>query len=259
MIMIFGSAIPFNALFLPALPTLSDEMYPYIWDGRVQASGINPYRYPSDAPELISLRDSAILARMNQPSAVTLSPPGAELAFAAIWRIAPDSILAMKLVIIGAVLLAGLLLVKVLHRSGQQPAPVLIFVWNPLLAFEIAYSAHVGALLRLTAPRDRLSLWSEIGIGLLIGLATVVKLYPIILLPPLWAVRRGTRRDWLLSLSMPLAEEDGLSVSTLAEWYDIDYAADLMRLITELEDLPETIARNTRAYLNATPDLRAVL
>src|SRR5262249_21495525 len=31
------------AVFAP--DTLSDDIYRYIWDGRVQAAGINPYRY----------------------------------------------------------------------------------------------------------------------------------------------------------------------------------------------------------------------
>ena len=30
-------------------PSLSDDMYRYIWDGRVQAHGISPYRYPPNA------------------------------------------------------------------------------------------------------------------------------------------------------------------------------------------------------------------
>src|SRR5262245_18276567 len=31
---------------------LSDDIYRYIWDGRVQAAGINPYRYIPDDAEL---------------------------------------------------------------------------------------------------------------------------------------------------------------------------------------------------------------
>ena len=38
-------------------PTTSDDLYRYCWDGRVQAAGIDPYRYPPDASELTRLRE----------------------------------------------------------------------------------------------------------------------------------------------------------------------------------------------------------
>src|SRR5688572_1384749 len=43
---IFAFAILFNVALLPTMPSLSDDMYRYIWDGRVQGNGINPYRFP---------------------------------------------------------------------------------------------------------------------------------------------------------------------------------------------------------------------
>ena len=215
LLIVFGFAVVFNGLLLPTSPTLSDDMYRYVWDGRVQANGVNPYRYPANAPELSLLHDPTVWAHMNRPSAITVYPPAAELTFAAVWRIFPDSIVGMKLAMVAAVLLAGGLLLGVLQQFGQNPARVLIFLWNPLLIFEVAHSGHVDALylpliigalwLRLKAPAVRTSLRYEIGIGVLIGLATLVKLYPLILLPALWSVQRATRRDWLYSLSLPAA------------------------------------------------------
>ena len=215
LVIIFGFAVAFNGLLLPTLPTLSDDMYRYVWDGRVQANGINPYRFASDAPALTSLRDNDIWGRMNRPSAITVYPPAAELTFAIVWRLFPDSITGIKLVMVAATLLAGALLMRVLVRLGQNPMRALIFLWSPLLIFEVAHSAHVDALylplilgallLRLSSPSDRISLRHEIAIGALIGLATLTKLYPLILLPALWSVRRASWRDWLLSFCLPLA------------------------------------------------------
>lgn len=215
LMLIFGFAVAFNAILFPSLPTLSDDMYRYIWDGRVQASGINPYRYPSNAPELASLRDTEIWTRMNRPSAITVYPPGAELTFAVVWRLLPDSIGGMKVIMIGATLAAGGLLMILLCVVGGNPARAIIFLWNPLLIFEIAHSAHVDALylpllvgallLRVLAPADRTSLSYEIGIGALLGLATLMKLYPLILIPALWSVRRATMRDFVISLALPVA------------------------------------------------------
>ena len=47
-------------------PYLSTDIYRYVWDGRVQAAGINPYRYMPIAPELAHLRDAAIFPNINR-------------------------------------------------------------------------------------------------------------------------------------------------------------------------------------------------
>ncbi len=211
---IFGFAMVFSAVLLPMRPTLSDDMYRYVWDGRVQANGINPYRYPSDAEQLSFLRDDAIWASMNRKSAVTIYPPGAELLFAALWRIVPDSIFLFKLFMVGCLLAGGWLLMRLLRVFAEHPERVLIFLWNPLVIFEVAHSAHVdtiyiplmvGALLlRATAPTSRDDGRYEAGIGLLLGAAVLIKLYPAILFAPLWSVRdgNGCRRG---RLALPLA------------------------------------------------------
>ena len=46
-----------RVLMLPLPPTLSDDVLRYVWDGKVAAAGLNPYRLPPDAPELERLRD----------------------------------------------------------------------------------------------------------------------------------------------------------------------------------------------------------
>ncbi len=214
--LIFGLAILFNVLLLPSQPTLSDDMYRYVWDGRVQASGINPYRYPSSAPELTSLRDSLIWKRMNRIDATTVYPPGAEAVYALLWRVFPDSIVGFKLAMIAAVLACGWLLRRLLMVLGEQPERVLIFLWSPLLIFEVAHSGHVDALylplvvsamwLRASAPADRVSTPREALIGFVLGAATLVKLYPALLLVPLWSVRDGQqRRRWRVALPITMA------------------------------------------------------
>ncbi|MBN8595614.1 MAG: DUF2029 domain-containing protein [Anaerolineae bacterium] len=213
--MIFGFALVFNLLLIPSWPTLSDDMFRYIWDGRVQAAGFSPYRYPSNAAELEPLRDEVIWPSMNRPNAVTIYPPAAQMVFAFTWRLFPDSVTGMKVVMIGATLLAGWLLVHLLQVLNQSPARALIFLWNPLLIFEVAHAAHVDALylpllvgaflLRARAPSSRVSWRYEAGIGLLLGLATLMKLYPAMLAVPLWSlVDDHRRRHWRLMLPITL-------------------------------------------------------
>jgi alpha-1,6-mannosyltransferase len=187
-ILIFAFGTAFRAVLIFSQPGLSSDMYRYVWDGRVQANGINPYLYPPDAPEVAHLRDQAIWPMINRKGAVTVYPAGAELVYAAIWRIWPDNVHWFQTVMAGGDLLAGALLVVLLRALGQNPLTVLIYLWSPLVIVETTHSAHVdglilpllvGTWLSRVNGRDGLT-------GLLLGVATAVKLYPILLLPILW-------------------------------------------------------------------------
>ena len=60
LVVAFGLVLIYNALLVFTPPSLSDDMYRYVWDGRVQAQGISPYRYPPEASELAHLREGQI-------------------------------------------------------------------------------------------------------------------------------------------------------------------------------------------------------
>jgi hypothetical protein len=202
-IFIAAGAVQFT--LISTRPTLSDDMYRYVWDGRVQAHGISPYRYPPDAPELAGLRDGALWPLINRKSAVTVYPPAAEAAFALLWRLSPDSVRLFQGAMALSALAAGLLLLGLLRDLGRAPSRVLIYLWSPLLAFEAAHAAHVDALAlpllvgawwARARERDGLT-------GVLLGLATAVKLYPILLLPALWRPRDPHGR-WRLPAAFAL-------------------------------------------------------
>jgi alpha-1,6-mannosyltransferase len=199
---IFAVAVVMQAILIFTTPTLSDDMYRYIWDGRVQANGISPYRYPPSAPQLAFLQDKSIYPSINRISVVTVYPPAAESAFALLWRLWPDNIHWFQAVMALGGLLAGALLVGLLRDLGRSPVRLLIYLWSPLLAFETAHSAHVdGLLLPLVVGawwarvRER-----DVMVGFLLGIGTAMKLYPALLLPFLWRPRQPRGR-W----SMPLA------------------------------------------------------
>lgn len=205
-ILIFAFAIFFQGILIFSKPTLSDDMYRYVWDGRVQAHQINPYLYPPNTPELANLRDSSIWPLINRKPVVTVYPGGAELAFAAIWQLWPDNVDWFKIMMVLSDLVAGVLLLFLLRAMGRSPGLVLIYLWNPLVIFEVAHSAHVdalvlpflvGAWLARLKGRDALT-------GLLLGIAASMKLYPVILLPALWRMRdeRGRiRAAWVMPLA----------------------------------------------------------
>jgi alpha-1,6-mannosyltransferase len=187
-------------------PTLSDDMYRYVWDGRVQAQGISPYRYPPNAPELLYLRDKDVYPSINRKPVVTIYPPAAETAYFLLWRIWPDNIHWFQAVMAAGGLLAGILLMGLLKDLGASPARALIFLWSPLFIFETAHAAHadglvlpflVGAWWARARKRDALT-------GFLIGVATAMKFYPALLLPFLWRPQDAKGR-WSMPLTFFIA------------------------------------------------------
>jgi alpha-1,6-mannosyltransferase len=205
-VLIFAFAILFRAILVFSQPSLSTDMYRYVWDGRVQAHGINPYLYPPAAAQVAGLRDSAIWPQIDWKTYPTIYPAGAELVFAAAWRIWPDNVHWFQAVMVAADLLAGVLLLFLLRALGRSPLAVLIYLWNPLVIFEVAHSAHVDALVLpllvaafLARVKGRPALT-----GLLLGLAASMKLFPVLLLPALWQWQdkhEGHRSAWVMPLA----------------------------------------------------------
>jgi hypothetical protein len=202
----FGLAAVTQAILTLTHPTLSDDMYRYVWDGRVQSQRISPYQYPPDAPELTHLRDNDIYPYINRKNVVTVYPPAAEAAYALLWRILPDSIHWFQAVMAFGGLLAGILLTGLLRDLRRSPARVLIYLWSPLLAFETAHAAHVDGLV---LPLLVGAWWARIRerdglVGFLLGVATATKFYPALLLPFLWRPRHSQGR-WQMPLAFVLA------------------------------------------------------
>jgi alpha-1,6-mannosyltransferase len=96
-------------------------------------------------------------------------------------------------------------LLGLLRALGRSTSRVLIYLWSPLLAFETAHAAHVDGLV---LPLLVGAWWARVRerdglVGLLLGLATAVKLYPILLLPVLWRPRHRQGR-WRMPLAFVL-------------------------------------------------------
>jgi len=203
---ILAMAVLMQGVLIFSRPTLTDDMYRYVWDGRVQAHGISPYRYPPNAPELLSLRDKEVYPSINRKPVVTVYPPAAEAAYLLLWRIWPDNIHWFQAAMAAGGLLAGILLMGLLRDLGYSPARALIFLWSPLLVFETAHAAHVDGLV---LPLLVGAWWARVRekdalTGFLLGIATAMKFYPVLLLPFLWHPRQLKGR-WMMPLTFAIA------------------------------------------------------
>jgi alpha-1,6-mannosyltransferase len=185
-VLLFAAIFRLSIIFAP--PYLSDDIYRYVWDGRVQAAGINPYRYTPADEHLQSLRDEEIYPKINRRDyAHTMYPPAAEAMYFLTTRIS-EAATWMKLTIVGFELFTVWILMELLASFGMPRQRILIYAWHPLAVWEFAGSGHVDPLafafiaLALLARRRN---W-ETTTGVALGLATLAKLFPILLFPALY-------------------------------------------------------------------------
>jgi len=79
-VIILVSAV-IRLLFIATDPILSDDVYRYLWDGKVFANGINPYAFAPSAQDLANLKDTTIFPLINFPDIPTVYPPVAQFIF----------------------------------------------------------------------------------------------------------------------------------------------------------------------------------
>jgi len=178
-------SVAFRITLLWTQPVLSDDIYRYVWDGKVQAAGINPYLYPPESPELSHLRDDTIYPQINRPWARTIYPPGAQWLFRVMYAAMPNSVVFMKATFVAFDLLTILLLMRLLRSLSLPPNRAILYAWHPLAVFELAGSGHLDgamipfALLCLLFLERRRDAWA----GASLGAAASIKLYPALLIP----------------------------------------------------------------------------
>jgi len=191
-------AAVWHLLFLLQAPGPDDDIHRYLWDGRVQRFGYNPYIVLPSDPALSGLH-TAETRTLNHPDLPSPYPPGAELFFRSITTI-HESAFALKVAFVFCDFAIVLLLLDVLRRTRKGAHWVLAFAWNPLLAIEVAGTGHVdilGALFLLASFAALGRRWRSLA-AVAFALAVAVKFLPIVLLPLYW--KRVRLRDAALGV-----------------------------------------------------------
>ena len=186
---VLGVALALRLLALPVQPTLSDDVYRYLWDGRLIVSGESPYAHrPSDAA-LAGFRtegDNTVLyERMNSQGVYSVYPPLSQAGFAAA-AVASSCTTAwwvLKLLLVLAEVAGMLALSRVL-----TPSRLALYAWQPLAVMEIAGQGHSEGLL---VGAIGVAIWAAHrarpgGVVFGLSLAGFAKLYPFVAVPALW-------------------------------------------------------------------------
>ena len=184
--------------FLVQPPGADDDVHRYLWDGRVQRLGYNPYIVVPSDPAVSGLHTPETRT-LNNPEVPSPYPAGAQLFFRAVTAI-HESTFAFKVAFAACEVAIVLLLLAELRRLGQGEHWVLVFAWNPLLVTCVAQSGHIdilGVLLLLVSVAALQRRWRTFA-AVAFGLAVAVKLLPIVLTPLYW--RRVRVREALLAV-----------------------------------------------------------
>ncbi len=189
---LLGFGVLMRAMILFAPPNSSD-VYRYVWDGRVQAHGISPYRYVPADPALAPLRDPDIYPQINRKEyAPTIYPPAAQAVYFAVSRLS-ETVTAMKAAMLAFEALAVWALIQLLAARGLPIVLASLYVLHPLAVWEIAGSGHADSmanaflLLALLAAEKG----KRFASGAALAAGVLTKYFPLALTPALYR-----RWDW---------------------------------------------------------------
>ena len=226
LILVGGIALQVIALSGP--PRDSSDSYRYIWDGRVQAAGIDPYLYaPADAgvarlrndflwsgpghgkldcvpnrKNIVHPADSLVqgCTQINRARVPTVYPPVAEAYFLTVQLAAPadDSTIPIQAATAAFAVLVTVILLFGLRGLGKDPRLAALWAWCPTVVLESGQNAHVDVVAvaftlvaLLLLARAKTEGRTALG-GLLLGLAIATKVTPVLVVPAV------LRRGWLL-------------------------------------------------------------
>lgn len=178
-------AILFKIPMVWSTPTLSDDIYRYIWDGKIQASGINPYTTFPAKSELKDFRDDSIFPKINSKSKYDPYQPVSQIFFLINYKIGNNNLLIFKLILSIFDIFSILILISILKKLKIDISRSIVYAWSPLVIFEISHSGHIDGLIvffLLAAVLARIKKRSFLS-GIFLGLSIPVKLYSLFLVP----------------------------------------------------------------------------
>jgi alpha-1,6-mannosyltransferase len=202
---VVGAAILFRLTFWPLYPALSDDVFRYRWEGKLQAAGGNPYEVRPNDASWSSLRDESFPFVPGGDFRAVYGPLVEEIEWMtyrvvsrfearpfkqAFWFKVPSALFDL------GTMAALWLLLKAKSIPRER---ILIYAWSPLPLIEFWGTGHNDSiaifflLVALLAIQSRDSYGAVLGAFAALALATVSKFWPAILFPIFigWRPRRG--------------------------------------------------------------------
>ena len=207
----------FRAALLPAQQIQEDDVYRYLWDGKVFTHNINPYKFapmevtrlkealirgPEAFEHMYDTQSQAELSllydlkwqspeslvfqeRINHPEVATIYPPLAQMIFRLAHQIRPDSILTLRLLFLVFDLVALMFIVLTLQALGMNRLWAMVYFWCPLVIKETFNSTHLDiiGIAMLCGTLYCVVQRRFFSANAFLAFSVVGKLYPAVLLP----------------------------------------------------------------------------
>lgn len=179
--------------FIGMAPLGSDDVYRYMWDGRVQTAGINPYRFAPENEELHFLRTERLPSLVNLPQMKTVYFPLSQWLFYIGYHLSGEHIWGFQLLVLISEILTVIGLLLLMAEFSYSPWRVLLYAANPLIVLQFSLDAHldafgfpflVFALLFYHRNKIILSL-------ILLGCSLLIKPVALVMLPILFLDQQG--------------------------------------------------------------------
>jgi len=193
-------------------PTLSDDVYRYLWEGHLVTEGVSPYSFTIDSP-LGDLYNIPARGLANNTSLASPYLPVAHAIFGAAAAVLPSQPWTMQLLMIGFDVLGAAMIIKLLKAVGLPERRVLLYWLNPLVIIEVAHGAHIDAIivglvglgLWLSLEKSTTSLVAHYAGPIVIAAATLTRPLGLLLLPVLfWAWNWRQRATWATAFVAPI-------------------------------------------------------
>jgi alpha-1,6-mannosyltransferase len=201
----------------------SDDIYRYLWDGKVAAAGINPFSYTPTDPHLSFLADADLPSKVNHPELRSVYPALAQFLFLGSRALFGETAWGLKL-ILALMDSLTILFIWMIVRTGERPLiGLLLYAWSPVPILYFALDGHIDAL---GIPFLVLGLWylstrKPVRGGLALGLSALAKLVPLLVLPLLLRHLKGYRR-FLIPAIPPLMVIAGAFIYYEPTWGVLD-------------------------------------
>jgi hypothetical protein len=186
------AGVLFRMLLLFSAPNLSDDVYRFIWDGRVAANGINPYSHlPSEIIQMPAITgiSKELYLQLNSVDHYTIYPPVLQGIFWLGGKLFSENLYAaivfFKCIILLFEVGIFFIILQILKKLSLPKHLSLLYILNPLVITELTGNAHFDGVMIffvllafLLILKDQ---WQVSAVSL--GLGIVTKILPILFLP----------------------------------------------------------------------------
>ncbi|MFZ1322052.1 MAG: hypothetical protein WAT71_10905 [Ignavibacteria bacterium] len=179
------AAIVLRLVLILQTPMTSDDYYRYLWDGKVQSEGTDPYMY--SPLELTELHDEVIYPNVSFPDIKTIYPPVSQIIFYFGYLFSPHSAAGLKIIYLIFDIGIMLFILGCLKKMDLSSSSIILYAFSPLIILEFFLNAHIDiVLIFFLSGCIYFTLNKNLPLSLLfLGISVLSKTYSLMFLPVL--------------------------------------------------------------------------